>query len=192
MLVNVKSTDFDNMILSIAPRIVLIKDVLTTEECTDIINSELIFSESQIYGNNSIDPKIRSSHTHYDRQDEFAYLKTLATNLAEKHSPNKSSTYISENISVQRYEINQEYKQHCDFGDNNSRVATAIFYLNDDFMGGDTFFGKLSISVEPIIGSCLLFYYDNDNLALKNLTSHGGNIVTQGTKYIATAWMKKI
>lgn len=178
------------MILSIAPRIVLVKDVLTPEECNAIINSELTFAESKIYDNASIHSNIRSSHTHYDRQDEFGFLKSLATELAEKHSPNKNVKYVSENISIQRYEVNQEYKQHCDFGDNNHRIATAIFYLNEEFVGGDTFFGKLSMSVEPETGSCLLFYYDNDNTALRNLTSHGGNPVTKGTKYIATAWMK--
>ena len=178
------------MILSIAPRIVLVKDVLTPKECNDIINSELTFSESIIHGDTPIDTKVRSSYTHYDRQDEFGFLKSLATELAEKNSPNKNVKYVSENISIQRYEINQEYKQHCDFGDNNIRIATAIFYLNEDFVGGDTFFGKLSMSVEPETGSCLLFYYDNDNTALRNLTSHGGNAVTKGTKYIATAWMK--
>lgn len=176
------------MILSIAPRIVLVKDVLTPKECDDIINSDLTFSESKIYGDASIDSNVRSSHTHYDRQNKFGFLKSLATELAEKHSPNKSIKYVSENISIQRYEVNQEYKQHCDFGDNNNRIATAIFYLNEDFVGGDTFFGKLSMTVEPAIGSCLLFFYDNDNTA--NLTIHGGNMVTRGTKYIATAWMK--
>jgi prolyl 4-hydroxylase len=177
------------MLLSIAPRIVLVKDALTPEECNDIINSELIFSESIIHGDAPINPAVRSSHTHYDEQNNFGFLKSIATELAEKHSPN-NLTYGSENISIQRYEINQEYKQHCDFGDNNNRIATAIFYLNEDFVGGDTFFEKLSITVEPATGSCLIFYYDSDNPTLKNLTSHGGNAVTRGTKYIATAWMK--
>lgn len=148
------------------------------------------FIESQIAGDSLVNPKIRSSYTHYDREDKFEYLRTLATELAEIHSPNKNLKYESENISIQRYEPNQEYKQHCDFGENNSRIATAIFYLNDEFIGGDTFFERLSISVKPVTGSCLLFYYDSDNVTLKNLTSHGGNTVIDGTKYIATAWMK--
>jgi prolyl 4-hydroxylase len=177
------------MILSIAPRIVLVKDVLTPEECNDIINSELTFSASIIHGDTPIDTNVRSSHTHYDSQNKFGFLKSIATELAEKHSPNKSLTYDSENISIQRYEINQEYKQHCDFGDNN-RIATAIFYLNEDCIGGDTFFGKLSISVKPKVGCCLIFYYDSKIDELNNLTSHGGNVVTSGTKYIATAWMR--
>jgi prolyl 4-hydroxylase len=180
------------MILSIAPRIVFTEEVLTSEQCNEIINSDLTFSESQIYSDSSIDPKIRSSYTHYDREDKFESLRTLATELAEAHSPNKHLKYESENISIQRYEPNQEYKQHCDFGENNSRIATAIFYLNDEFTGGDTLFERLSISVKPVTGSCLLFYYDSDNVTLKNLTSHGGNVVTNGTKYIATAWMKRL
>lgn len=178
------------MLLSIAPRIVLIENVLTSEQCNEIINSELTFIESKISSDSVMDSKIRSSHTHYDRENNFGYLKTLATDLAEKHSPNKNSKYESENISIQRYEPNQEYKQHCDFGEDNNRIATAIFYLNDEFTGGDTFFERLSMSIEPVTGSCLLFYYDSDNSTLRNLTMHGGTTVTRGTKYIATAWMK--
>lgn len=180
------------MILSIAPRIILIENALTSEQCNEIINSELTFSESQIAGDDIINPKVRSNYTHYDRENNFGYLRTLATDLAEKHSPSKNSKYESEYISIQRYDENQEYKQHCDFGEDNSRIATAIFYLNDGFIGGDTFFERLSISVKPVTGSCLLFYYDSDNITLKNLTSHGGNVVTNGTKYIATAWMKRL
>ncbi len=178
------------MILSIAPRIVLIENTLTPSQCSEIINSALTFAESQIAGDDTVNPKVRSNYTHYDRENNFGYLRTLAIDLAEKHSPRKKSKYESEYISIQRYDTSQEYKQHYDFGENNNRIATAIFYLNDEFAGGDTFFERLSISVKPVTGSCLIFYYDIDNSTLRNLTSHGGNTVTQGTKYIATAWMK--
>ena len=115
------------MILSIAPRIVLVENALTSEQCNEIINSELTFIESKISIDLSIDIKIRSSYTHYDREDNFQYLRTLATDLADKHSPNKNLKYESEKINIQRYDTNQEYKQHCDFGKDNNRIATAIF-----------------------------------------------------------------
>ena len=181
------------MILSIAPRIVLIKDVLTPEECNDIIDSGLEFSPSLVKTSNNIlvNGDVRSSHSSADPQEKFSFLKNLAVDLAQQNSPSKNLKLVAEPISVQRYEIDQEYKQHYDFDDTNARIATAIFYLNDEFEGGHTSFQQLSISVKPVTGSCLLFYYDTDIPKLKNLTSHGGDAVTQGTKYIATVWMKK-
>ena len=181
------------MILSIAPKIVFIENVLTPEECDSIINSGLEFSQSlgNTLGNTIVNSEIRSSYSSGDSKEKFSFLKNLAVDLAQQHSPSKNLKFVAEPISVQRYEIDQEYKQHYDFDDNNNRIATAIFYLNDEFEGGHTSFQQLSISVKPIIGSCLLFYYDTDIPKLKNLTSHGGNVVTYGTKYAATVWMKK-
>lgn len=180
------------MILSIAPRIVLIENALTPEECSDIINSDLEFAPSEIdyFGDSVVDPSIRSSYTSTDVQEKFGYLKTIAIELAEKNAPGKKLNLTSEPISVQRYETNQEFSQHCDFGKNGRRHVTLIFYLNDEFEGGETFFELLSLSVKPIIGSCLIFYYDSEIDAINRLTRHGGNKVTNGTKYIATSWMR--
>lgn len=180
------------MILSIAPRIVFIENVLTPEQCNTIINSDLEFSQSLVNTLNSVEvnSEIRSSQSSSDKLEKFDFIRKLAVDLAQENSPNKTLKLLSEPISIQRYEINQEYKQHYDFDEANTRIATAIFYLNDNFEGGHTFFQQLSISVKPVTGSCLLFYYDTDIPKLKNLTSHGGSPVTHGTKYIATVWMK--
>jgi|688.fasta_scaffold510674_1 prolyl 4-hydroxylase len=180
------------MILSIAPKIVFIENVLTPEQCNEIINSDLEFSPSIVktLDNSIVNADVRSSHSSGDSKEQFSFLKNLAVDLAQQHSPSKNLKFVAEPISVQRYEIDQEYKQHYDFDDNNNRIATAIFYLNGDFEGGHTSFQQLSISIKPVTGSCLLFYYDTDIPKLKNLTSHGGNVVTCGTKYAATVWMK--
>jgi prolyl 4-hydroxylase len=181
------------MILSIAPRIILIENALTPEECSAIINSDLEFAPSEIdyFGDSVVNANIRSSYTSTDVHENFGYLKNMAIELAEKNSPSKNLKLISEPISFQRYETNQEFSQHCDFGKNGRRHVTVIFYLNDDFEGGETFFELLSLSVKPVTGSCLIFYYESDIDALTKLTRHGGNTVTNGTKYIATVWMKK-
>jgi len=180
------------MLLSIAPRIVLIENVLTSDQCNTIINSDLEFSPSlgNTLNNIIVNSEIRSSYSSGDSKEQFSFLKKLAVDLAQQNSPSKNLKFVAEPISVQRYQIDQEYKQHYDFDDTNNRIATAIFYLNDEFEGGHTSFQQLSISVKPVTGSCLLFYYDTDIPKLKNLTSHGGTVVTNGTKYIATVWMK--
>jgi prolyl 4-hydroxylase len=180
------------MLLSIAPRIIFIENVLTPEQCNTIINSDLEFSPSlgNTLSNTIVNSEIRSSYSSGDSKEQFSFLKNLAVDLAHQNSPSNNLKFVAEPISVQRYEMDQEYKQHYDFDDTNNRIATAIFYLNDEFEGGHTSFQQLSISVKPVTGSCLLFYYNTDNLKLRNLTSHGGNVVTCGTKYVATVWMK--
>jgi prolyl 4-hydroxylase len=180
------------MILSIAPRIVFIENALSPEDCSSIINSNVEFVPSGVdyRGNEVVDATIRSSYNYIDHQEKFGFLKKIAIDLAEKHAPNENLNYVSEPISVQRYEITQQFSQHCDYGPNGKRHVTVIFYLNDDFQGGHTLFELLSLSVKPIAGSCLIFYYDSYNEQMNRLTRHGGDTVTDGTKYIATAWLR--
>ncbi len=62
-----------------------------------------------------------------------------------------------EGLSIIKYSIGQEYKEHYDFlhqihgeiergGD---RLFTAIFYLNDNFEGGETYFSKIDLAIIP-------------------------------------------
>jgi prolyl 4-hydroxylase len=67
------------------------------------------------------------------------------------------------------------------------RVGTGIFYLNDDFVGGDTYFPKLDINIVPKKGSFLYFqqsYDEETNWA----TIHESTLITQGCKWIASCF----
>jgi len=103
---------------------------------------------------------------------------------------------------VLRYQPGQYYKWHYDhiyphteeiakhieqFG---QRVKTAIFYLNDDFTGGETEFKSPFISVAPEKNKVLIF--DNcDEFKNRDSTSiHRGNSVTAGEKWIVTIWFR--
>ncbi len=103
---------------------------------------------------------------------------------------------------VLRYLPGQYYKWHYDhiyphtediqkhiaqFG---QRVKTAIFYCNDDYIGGETEFKQPFISVPPKSSKALVF--DNcDELEKRDSTSiHRGNAVTSGEKWIVTLWFR--
>ena len=64
------------------------------------------------------------------------------------------------------------------------RVATYIFYLNDNFEGGRTqfLFDGEEYSIEPKAGRLLMF-------PASFLYTHRGETVTEGNKYIATGWI---
>ena len=103
---------------------------------------------------------------------------------------------------VLRYQPGQYYKWHYDhihphteeitkhieqFG---QRIKTAIFYLNENFTGGETEFKTPFISVIPEKNKVLIF--DNCD-ALKNRDAssiHRGNEITAGEKWIVTLWFR--
>ena len=63
------------------------------------------------------------------------------------------------------------------------RIVTYIFYLNDNFEGGETqFFEDYSIGVKPEKGKLILF-------PANPIWMHQGAIVTSGEKYITTGWL---
>ncbi|WP_158088523.1 prolyl hydroxylase family protein [Colwellia polaris] len=70
------------------------------------------------------------------------------------------------------------------------RVKTAIFYLNDDFTGGETEFKTPLITVKPACNKVLIF--DNcDHEENRDVSSiHRGKSVTTGEKWIVTLWFR--
>lgn len=64
------------------------------------------------------------------------------------------------------------------FNSNQNSNYTAIIYLNDDFIGGETNFTDKKESINPKAGSLLLFQHH---------LRHEGKVVELGTKYIFRA-----
>lgn len=102
-----------------------------------------------------------------------------------------------EAIDIYNYETGQYLDLHHDYpyeprmidhykygGD---RVGTGIFWFNDDFIGGETYFPKLDVEVTPKQGGFLYFKQSYDE-ATNWLTIHEGRLLTQGTKWIASCF----
>jgi len=67
------------------------------------------------------------------------------------------------------------------------RVGTGIFYLNDNFTGGETHFPKLSVTAVPKTGSFLYFEQGYDETTNWS-TIHESSLITKGTKWIASCF----
>jgi prolyl 4-hydroxylase len=102
-----------------------------------------------------------------------------------------------EAIDVYNYETGQFLAYHHDYpydprqinyykhgGD---RVGTGIFYLNNDFVGGETYFPKHDVTIYPKVGSFLYFEQGYDE-ATNWSTIHESKKITAGTKWIASCF----
>ena len=75
-------------------------------------------------------------------------------------------------------------------GDNGPRLLTVLFYLNDDFEGGETIFPKINKVVKPQKGKAVIFRnVDNDGVIISQAV-HGGEPVKNGEKWIANKWIR--
>lgn len=122
-----------------------------------------------------------------------------------------------ENIQVVRYQPSQEYREHYDICHptqapsehleackaefkqyNCVRYLTVLFYLNDDYKGGQTKFTNLNQIVTPKKGKALIFVNcaPNDTTQETGLcdllpnSQHAGLPVKEGEKWIANVWIR--
>jgi len=102
-----------------------------------------------------------------------------------------------------KYEVGGHYKHHHDYFDpkasyypehhkrGGQRVFTSIFYLNDDFEGGETEFPKIPMVVKPEAGKIFTWRNMTTDGKLYEDSYHAGLPVTNGIKYIIVVWFRE-
>ncbi|WP_169542546.1 prolyl hydroxylase family protein [Sphingomonas baiyangensis] len=135
-------------------------------------------------------PVRTSLGTNFAPSEEDAVLHALHRRIADATG---TPIDAGEPLHVLAYAPGQEYRPHLDTlpGVANQRAVTAIVYLNADFEGGATRFGKLGLDVAPEAGSALLFRSLDAEGRADPRTEHAGLAVTAGRKWIATRWIRQ-
>jgi prolyl 4-hydroxylase len=175
------------------------KSIITLTEATKIKKSAT--STIGIKDNNSL-----TSSSHIQLNDLSAFFNTLI----EKILFNKLSWPANrlEPISIVRYCQGEEYKPHHDdyapiyyyykeYAETNqlttagNRLSTAIIYLNDNFLGGETKFPRIGKSIKPVTGK-LVTWNNIDNRGMRiDDALHCGAIITSGIKYIVSVHLRE-
>lgn len=204
-----------------------IDNVLTNEECDYIINdAKDKLSESTVMSIDKngkyIDVKdtVRTSNHTFLENNLHKNIIEKAEKLINKYSQVNVSYKQFEQIQVVRYKPTQEYKEHFDICHpqqapedqlktcqeefkkfNSVRYATIIFYLNDGFNGGETYFPNINKKIIPKKGKALIFFnctYNKDTSKtglcdIIDNSKHAGLPVVEGKtdeKWIANIWIR--
>lgn len=204
-----------------------IDNVLTNEECNYIINdAKNKLNESTVMSIDKngkyIDAKdnSRTSNHAFINNDLHKNIIKKAERLINKYSKIPVSSKQFEQIQVVRYKPGQEYREHFDICHptqshksqlntckedfkkfNSIRYATIIFYLNDGFKGGETYFSKIRKKIIPKKGKALIFFNCNYNkdtnktglCDIINNSEHAGLPVIKDKideKWIANIWVR--
>ncbi|GGH51255.1 hypothetical protein GCM10007423_54520 [Dyadobacter endophyticus] len=96
-----------------------------------------------------------------------------------------------ENLQCVSYSNGQQFKTHFDVDKDLRRLYTILVYLNDDFMGGHTFFPELDVSVTPKLGRAVLFHNFDSNGDIDRFSLHAGLPITNGIKYACNIWIRE-
>ncbi|MER2090480.1 MAG: 2OG-Fe(II) oxygenase [Sporosarcina sp.] len=176
------------------PLIVILGNVLSNEECDELIRLSMDKMQRSKIGTTREVNELRTSSSMFFQESENEIVARVE---------NRISTIMNipiehgEGIQILNYTPGQEYKAHYDYFSstskviNNNRISTLVMYLNDVEQGGETFFPKLNFSVSPQKGMAVYFEYFYNDKNLNELTLHGGAPVITGEKWVATQWMRK-
>lgn len=148
---------------------------------------------SQTVGGLSEHRTSRSSFLTYTCE-ESRHLRRLAAQMF-----NVPETHCEPTLHVAEYQGTQKYDPHqdscCDssnacvsfrsaWGD---RIGTLLVYLTDGFTGGYTIFPNLNLKLRPTPGQGLVW----KTASCPDWALHGGAPVVEGTKVIATVWVRE-
>ncbi|MRX26981.1 2OG-Fe(II) oxygenase [Kangiella sp. HZ709] len=109
----------------------------------------------------------------------------------------------SEPPMLMRYQKGQKFKPHHDFIDLDiinsnhyekklgQRVKTLLFYINDNFTNGETYFNELDLMIKPVKNSVLLFDNVSKSGDLLQKSLHEGRPVTDGEKWLLSIWYRE-
>lgn len=116
------------------------------------------------------------------------------------------SGYSKENferIQVVKYDLYGKYSEHNDFFEEDDplfdkemreggqRLKTVLIYLNDDFVGGQTIFGRIGRMITP--KKLMMVIWDNvlEDGSVNIDSLHSGSMVDDGVKYIALTLIRE-
>jgi len=100
----------------------------------------------------------------------------------KKIYPNVNSGEMPIAPIVLKYQTGQEYKMHADAGGGNNRVLSLVWYVNNEYTGGELEFPYFDYKLKPPANS-MIFFPSN------YIYSHIAHPVQDGTKYAIVSWI---
>ncbi|MFZ2031037.1 MAG: HEXXH motif-containing putative peptide modification protein [Vitreimonas sp.] len=196
--------DVEVLLTLIAPRVVLLGNVLSHEECDALVEhcasrmsqSLVAAGAAGVVGAH----ENRTSHGANLRRAETELVGRIEARLEALASwPHE----CSEGLQVVRYHVGQEYRAHFDWMNpdleggrkhmraGGQRLATFVLYLSEVEAGGGTSFPAIGLEVKPRKGAALFFLNTDSRYVGDYLTRHAGLPVVKGVKFVANKWLRQ-
>lgn len=178
--------------------IVEIRDALTHAECDALmaeagrrkmIPSQVVTREGGEY---VVEQDNRNSMSLWLKDGDHASARKMG-DVAEEWTriPRAHQEYLQ----IVKYDEGGKFDAHYDpqYGSfTQSRCATLLLYLNDDYDGGATHFVKLGLKIRPEKGKAILFWNLDKKGEIIEQSMHCGEKVHSGNKWICTKWIHNI
>jgi len=91
-------------------------------------------------------------------------------------------TSIHEDYSILKYGVGQKYINHIDDHKDHNRRMSWVYYVNDDYTGGEISFPRFSLTYKPLANELLIF-------PSTYVYNHSVLPVIEGTRYSVVSWL---
>lgn len=184
------------------PRIVVFGGLLSDLECDGLI----ALAAARLARSETVEARTGGSEVNDARTSEGMFFEREENALCARIERRIAALLAwplenGEGLQVLRYRAHTEYKPHYDYFDplhpgttamlarGGQRVASLVMYLNTPARGGATVFPDAHFSVLPVKGNAVFFSYDRPHPVTRTL--HGGALVLDGEKWVATKWLRE-
>lgn len=190
--------------LSDAPRIRVIENFATAEECDWVMAR----AHGRLGPAMVLDKQTGREATHPDRTNKAIELNVTAMDVviqvirARIAAATNLPLPVFEPAQIMHYSVGEEFRPHFDFLTRDAdgwaaqlerygqRIATFLLYLNDDFEGGETDFPAIGLSHRGGKGDALFFANVDPAGAPDRRTLHAGRPPERGQKWILSQWIR--
>jgi hypothetical protein len=179
--------------VNIDKNIVLVKNIVTPEESSFLINMIENATEQEWAGyKNNVDSngiEINAAYGNWKTQMlnlEFApnlleRARVLLDDIQERCNreikENYGKDYVVDNLySIYRFQEGDMMHEHHDSGLSPKIKNGVVIYLNDDFEGGEIYYPKVKIEIKPVANALLIH-------PANMIYRHGVKPVTNGSRY---------
>ncbi|MBX3592992.1 2OG-Fe(II) oxygenase [Sphingomonas sp.] len=183
-------------ILSEAPLIVRIEGFASAAECDWLVAC----GEPALQPALVVDPRTREGVPDPVRTSHAMSILAMDEDLVV-HNINRriaaatgTSPRQGEPLNVLRYMPGQQFRRHHDAYAGapgaNQRILTALIWLNDGYIGGETVFPDIGVSVTGRRGDALVFRNTLNDGRRDERGWHAGAPVERGVKWLASRWIR--
>ena len=186
------------------PRIVLLGNVLSDEECDALVT----FSEQRLARSPVVGDSDGSDQMYAHRTSRGAMLQRNETALIARVDARLAALAAwpverGEGMQILRYETGNEYRAHFDWFDpalpgprkhlerGGQRLGTFVIYLSEVEQGGGTAFPAIGLEVQPKKGGAVFFANTDPAGVPDRQTLHAGMPVIKGVKFVANKWLRE-
>jgi predicted 2-oxoglutarate/Fe(II)-dependent dioxygenase YbiX len=183
--------------IKLAPGIVLYKNVMSDfyEDIKSL--SEFEWKSEYVQNNGSVELDVNTRNTlsidiprktNINDKDEVIriseklnkFLGAVELDYCQSHQITLRSY---EPYKILKYDVGGKFDLHMDDGGARLKRVSIVFYINDDYEGGELHFENFDVKIKPSAGDMIVF-------PSSFIYSHLVTEITSGTRYSIASWMR--